>query len=143
MAYVSIKVETRGRVGLITLDRPEALNALNSEMMGELLDVVEGFDRDAKIGAMVITGSEKAFAAGADIKEMQNLDFVDAYLGDFIGQWNRISQVRKPLLFPDMRLAVAANLPWPVISSLLLTMQNSVSRKLRWAFCRVSAAASV
>mgnify|MGYP003673642465 CR=1 FL=1 len=98
MAYVSIKVETRGRVGLITLDRPEALNALNSEMRGELLDVVGVFDRDAKIGAMVITGSEKAFAAGADIKEMQNLDFVDAYLGDFIGQWNRISQVRKPMI---------------------------------------------
>ncbi|MEM6464015.1 MAG: enoyl-CoA hydratase-related protein, partial [Pseudomonadota bacterium] len=98
MAYESIKVETRGGVGLVTLDRPQALNALNSELMAELLDAVRGFDADAKIGAIVITGSEKAFAAGADIKEMQSLDFVDAYMGNFISGWDRIGDVDKPMI---------------------------------------------
>ena len=98
MAYESIKVETRGSVGLVTLDRPQALNALNSELMEELLDAVQGFDADAKIGAIVITGSEKAFAAGADIKEMQGLDFVEAYMGDFIGGWDKVGNVHKPMI---------------------------------------------
>ena len=71
MAYNTIKVETRGRVGLITLHRPEALNALNSELLGELRGALQKFDGDPKIGSIVITGSEKAFAAGADIKEMK------------------------------------------------------------------------
>ncbi|MCP4317678.1 MAG: enoyl-CoA hydratase [Hyphomicrobiales bacterium] len=98
MAYESIKVETRGAVGLVTLDRPQALNALNSDLMAELLDAVQGFDADAKIGAIVITGSEKAFAAGADIKEMQDLNFVEAYMGNFIGGWDRVGNVQKPMI---------------------------------------------
>lgn len=98
MAYESIKVETRGAVGLVTLDRPEALNALNSALMTELLDAVQGFDADTKIGAIVITGSEKAFAAGADIKEMQDLSFVEAYMGNFIGGWDRVANVQKPMI---------------------------------------------
>ncbi|MEX3011185.1 enoyl-CoA hydratase [Hoeflea sp. TYP-13] len=98
MAYESIKVETRGGIGLITLDRPQALNALNSALMAELLDAVQAFDQDAKIGAIVITGSEKAFAAGADIKEMQSLNFVEAYMGDFIGGWDKVGNVHKPMI---------------------------------------------
>ena len=98
MAYECIKVETRGGVGLVTLDRPKALNALNATLMAELLDAVQAFDADAKIGAMVITGSEKAFAAGADIKEMQSLDFVGAYMSDFIGGWDKVGTVRKPMI---------------------------------------------
>ncbi len=98
MAYESIKVETRGGVGLATLDRPEALNALNSGVMAELLDAVRDFDNDAKIGAIVITGSEKAFAAGADIKEMQGLDFVDAYMNGFIDGWDRIGDAKTPMI---------------------------------------------
>lgn len=98
MAYETIKVETRGAVGVVTLDRPKALNALNSALMAELLEAVQAFDRDAKIGAIVMTGSEKAFAAGADIKEMQALDFVDAYMGDFIGGWNDVATIRKPMI---------------------------------------------
>lgn len=98
MAYECIKVETRGGVGLVTLDRPKALNALNATLMAELLDAARTFDADAKIGATVITGSEKAFAAGADIKEMQSLDFVEAYMGDFIGGWDKVGTVRKPMI---------------------------------------------
>jgi enoyl-CoA hydratase len=96
MAYETIKVETRDRVAIVTLNRPDALNALNSTVMTELIDATEGFDRDAGIGAIVLTGSEKAFAAGADIKEMQSLTFVDNYLGDFIGGWDAIARTRKP-----------------------------------------------
>ena len=98
MAYENIVVETRDRVGLITLDRPKALNALNSELIGELNQALDGFEADDAIGAMVITGSEKAFAAGADIKEMQSKDYMDAYFGDFIGLWDRVTRCRKPVI---------------------------------------------
>ena len=82
MAYETIIVETRGSVGLIRLNRPQALNALNRKVLDELTEALGDFDSDGKIGAIVLTGSEKAFAAGADIKEMQPIDFVDAYLQD-------------------------------------------------------------
>ncbi|MGN6549513.1 MAG: enoyl-CoA hydratase [Pararhizobium sp.] len=98
MTFETLKVETRDAVGLITLNRPEALNALNATLLGELRTALATFDRDAAIGAIVITGSEKAFAAGADIKEMQNLDFVDMYLGDYIGGWDHVAATRKPMI---------------------------------------------
>ena len=83
MAYETIITETRGKVGLITLNRPKALNALNSQILAELVAAVNGFGADPGIGAMVLTGSDKAFAAGADIKEMQAISYVDAYSQDF------------------------------------------------------------
>ncbi len=98
MAYQNIIVETRGKVGLITLNRPQALNALNSELIGELNLALEDFETNPNIGCLVITGSDKAFAAGADIKEMQSKSYMDAYLGDFIGTWERISRLRKPII---------------------------------------------
>ncbi len=98
MAYETIKVETRGHVGLVTLDRPEALNALNSTLVAELLEALQAFDADAKIGAIVMTGSEKAFAAGADIKEMQVLDFVGAYMDDYISATDKVNHTRKPVI---------------------------------------------
>jgi enoyl-CoA hydratase len=98
MAYETLLFEKRGEVGLITLNRPDALNALNSQLMSELLDAVEKMDADAKIGAMVITGSKKAFAAGADIKEMQGLEFADVYMNDFIAGWDRVAATRKPIV---------------------------------------------
>jgi enoyl-CoA hydratase len=98
MTYETLLVETRGRVGLVTLNRPQALNALNSTVMRELAAVLRAFDADKEIGAVVLTGSEKAFAAGADIKEMQSLDFVDGYLGDFIGGWEQVAGARKPVI---------------------------------------------
>ena len=98
MAYENILVETRGRVGLIILNRPKALNALNSALMAEVNAALDVFEADAEIGAVVITGSEKAFAAGADIKEMQALGYPSTYLDDFITSWDRVSRVRKPIV---------------------------------------------
>ena len=98
MSYENILVETRGAVGLITLNRPEALNALNGELISELNSALNAFDRDPQIGAMVITGSEKAFAAGADIKVMAENSFPQTYLDDFLTSWDQIAEKRKPVI---------------------------------------------
>jgi enoyl-CoA hydratase len=98
MAYQNILVETRGKVGLVTLNRPQALNALNSALIAELNQALDAFEADEAIGCIVITGSEKAFAAGADIKEMQTKTYMDAYKGDFIGTWDRVARSRKPVI---------------------------------------------
>jgi len=98
MAYGTIIAETRGKVGLITLNRPKALNALNSQVLSELLAAVKEFEADANVGAMVLTGSDKAFAAGADIKEMQSKTYMDAYLGDFFTGWEDFTRIRKPII---------------------------------------------
>ena len=98
MAYENILVEKRGKVGLITLNRPKALNALNSAVLADLLAATRAFDADDNIGAMVLTGSEKAFAAGADIKEMQSKSYVDVYLGDLFSGWEDFTRTRKPIV---------------------------------------------
>ena len=98
MAYNCILFDTRDAVGVITLNRPKALNALNGELIEELNDALDKLEADKDIGCIVLTGSEKAFAAGADIKEMQEQDYMDAYLGNFIMPWERISKSRKPVI---------------------------------------------
>jgi enoyl-CoA hydratase len=98
MAYSTIIVETHGKVGLVRLNRPRALNALNAEIVTELNAALGAFEADPGIGATVITGSEKAFAAGADIKEMQHKSYMDALLGDFVGQWDNVARTRKPII---------------------------------------------
>lgn len=98
MAFKTILSETRGPVGLITLNRPKALNALNTDVLREVVAALQEFEADAKIGAIVITGSEKAFAAGADIKEMQPMSYVDAYMADFFAGWEDVSRIRKPII---------------------------------------------
>jgi enoyl-CoA hydratase len=98
MSYETLLTETRGAVALITLNRPKALNALNSTVMAELTEALSAFGKDEAIGAIVLTGSEKAFAAGADIKEMQEIDFVEAYVNDFISGWEAIATTRKPMI---------------------------------------------
>ena len=98
MAYENIIAETKGKVGLITLHRPDTLNALNSALVTELGQALDGFEADAKVGCIVITGSEKAFAAGADIKEMQAKTYMEAYKEDFIGDWDRVARCRKPVI---------------------------------------------
>jgi enoyl-CoA hydratase len=98
MTYQNILVETQGRVGIIRLNRPQALNALNKALIAELTQAIETFDADEKIGCMLITGNDKAFAAGADIKEMADKPFIDAYLGDFVSNWNVAARVRKPIV---------------------------------------------
>ena len=99
MAYENILVEKRGRVGLITLNRPKVLNALNDALIDELGLALAAFDGDDEVGAIVLTGSEKAFAAGADIAMMANYSYMDAYRGDYITRnWEAVSKTRKPIL---------------------------------------------
>ncbi|MDD9906623.1 MAG: enoyl-CoA hydratase [Rhodospirillaceae bacterium] len=99
MAYEHILVETRGAVGLVTLNRPEALNALCAALIKELAEALDAFEADDAIGAIVLTGSDKAFAAGADIKEMSGRSYMDVYLSDFITVgWERVSTCRKPIV---------------------------------------------
>ncbi|AQR75376.1 enoyl-CoA hydratase [Sphingomonas sp. LM7] len=98
MAYETILVEQRGAVTLVTLNRPQALNALNSQILSELLDAMAAFDKDSAQGCAVITGSEKAFAAGADIKEMQAQGFADMYGHDFFAGWDAFTRTRKPII---------------------------------------------
>jgi enoyl-CoA hydratase len=98
MTYETILVETRGNVGLITLNRPKALNALNAVLIDELGQAVGTMDENPKIGCIVLTGTEKAFAAGADIKEMAALDSVEAFLKDYGSALDRLARVRKPII---------------------------------------------
>ena len=98
MPYEMILTEIRGRVGLITLNRPQAMNALNNQLMRELMDALEAFDKNDAIGAMVITGNEKAFAAGADIKEMADKSFQQIIDHDHVAVFGRIRAIQKPVI---------------------------------------------
>jgi enoyl-CoA hydratase len=99
MTYQNILVETRGRVGLVTLNRPKALNALNDALMDELGAALTAFEADAGVGAIVITGNEKAFAAGADISAMKDWGYMDVYKAEYITRnWEKVRQVRKPVI---------------------------------------------
>jgi enoyl-CoA hydratase len=98
MTYQDILVEQRGRVGIIRLNRPQALNALNSRLNDELGHAVAAFDADAGIGCILLTGSEKAFAAGADIKEMAAKSAVQVFMEDFTGGWDAVARARKPVV---------------------------------------------
>jgi len=98
VSYETILVSRSERVGTITLNRPEALNALNSQVMAEVTDAAAEFDADPDIGAIIITGSAKAFAAGADIKEMATLSFSEVFGSDFFAGWGKLAAVRTPLI---------------------------------------------
>src|SRR6266850_24122 len=99
MSYDLITVQQKGRVGVITLNRPKQLNALNPQLMQELGNALQAFDADAGVGAMVITGSEKAFAAGADIGVMKDYSYMDAFMADYVTRdWEHIRRIRKPVV---------------------------------------------
>src|SRR3954466_15704227 len=98
MNYENILIETRGRVGIIRLNRPQALNALSSALNADLARAVAAFDADDGVGAILITGSEKAFAAGADIKEMADKTAVEMFMDDFAGGWHAVASARKPVV---------------------------------------------
>src|SRR5688572_6933772 len=98
MTYSNILTETRGKVGLIQLNRPQAMNAFNQAMLAELFDALEAFDKDEAVGAIVVTGNEKAFAAGADIKEMADASYVEMLSRGHVEIWNRIRDIKKPVI---------------------------------------------
>lgn len=124
--YETILLERRGRVGIITLNRPKALNALNSQLMSEVVTVVEDLDRDESIGAILITGSEKAFAAGADIKEMQPKSYMDVYLDDFFTSWDRLSAARTPIVAAVAGYALGGGCELAMLCDVLIAADNAV-----------------
>jgi enoyl-CoA hydratase len=125
MTYEHILVETRGKVGLIRLNRPAALNALNTKLKAELSAAIDGYEADANIGCIVITGSDKAFAAGADIKEMVDKSFIDAFMGNFAGTWDRTAHARKPIVAAVAGFALGGGCELAMQCDLIIAADNA------------------
>ncbi|WFD39977.1 enoyl-CoA hydratase [Malassezia japonica] len=126
-AYTNIQVsDPKEGVRLITLNRPKALNALNSQLFHELNDAAKQADEDAQINAIVITGSEKAFAAGADIKEMKDKTFAEAYKSNFLGHWSQLTQVRKPIIAAVNGYALGGGNELAMMTDIILASPTAV-----------------
>ena len=125
MAYETILVETRGKVGLITLNRPQALNALNSQLLGEVNQALDAFEADANIGCIVVTGSEKAFAAGADIKEMAGLSYPQIYLDNQFSGWERVAGRRKPMIAAVAGFALGGGCEFAMMCDFIIAADNA------------------
>ncbi|MFJ3819370.1 enoyl-CoA hydratase [Streptomyces sp. NPDC090056] len=126
MTYETILVERKDRVALVTLNRPEALNALNLRVMEEVVAAVEELDRDPGVGCVVLTGSEKAFAAGADIKEMRPRSYMDMYLSDWFTVWDRLGQVRTPTVAAVAGYALGGGCELAMLCDVLLAADTAV-----------------
>ncbi|WP_313505330.1 enoyl-CoA hydratase [Stutzerimonas kunmingensis] len=123
--YSSIKIETRGRVGIVTLDRPKTLNALCATLAEEVLQALKEFDNNPTIGAMILTGSEKAFAAGADIKEMAEKGFSDMFIEDYFGAWDEVPRVRKPIIAAVSGFALGGGCELAMLCDFIIAGENA------------------
>jgi enoyl-CoA hydratase len=130
MAYETIIVEIQtlasgDKIGVIKLNRPQALNALNSELVRELNDALDRFEADPQLGCSIITGSEKAFAAGADIKEMQDKTYPETYLEDFITSWDRVAARRKPIIAAVAGFALGGGCELAMMCDIIIAADNA------------------
>jgi enoyl-CoA hydratase len=125
MTYQNIIVETKGRVGIIRLNRPQALNALNRALVAELIQAIDAFEADDGIGCLLITGNDKAFAAGADIKEMADKTFIEAYLGNFCADWDRAARARKPIVAAVAGFALGGGCELAMHCDILIAADNA------------------
>lgn len=120
-----VKVSVQGRVGVMTLNRPKALNALNNELIAELLEAMRAFDANDDIGAMVLTGNEKAFAAGADISAMQGWTYMDVYKQDYLGgDWEEIRRIRKPIIAAVAGYALGGGCELAMLCDFIIAADN-------------------
>ncbi|MDF3073248.1 MAG: enoyl-CoA hydratase [Alphaproteobacteria bacterium] len=126
MKYENVLVETKGRVGIVRLNRPQALNALCKALIEDLGHALDAFEADPAIGCIVLTGSEKAFAAGADIKEMKDRDYMDVFLADFITKgWQRVSTVRKPVIAAVAGWALGGGCEVAMMCDFIIAAENA------------------
>ena len=125
MSYENILVETHGRVGVIRLNRPQALNALNATLRNELLGAVEAFDADADVGCILLTGSDKAFAAGADIKEMADKSYLDIFRADYAADYERLTRVRKPVIAAVAGFALGGGCELAMMCDLIIAADDA------------------
>ncbi|MCA3562159.1 MAG: enoyl-CoA hydratase [Aestuariivirga sp.] len=125
MAYKNIIVEIRGKVGLVTLNRPQALNALNEALVAELNEALSDFESTPEIGCTVIAGAEKAFAAGADVKEMAQKGYIESYLGKFLDGWTRIAETRKPVIAAVSGFCLGGGLELAMMCDIIIASETA------------------